>query len=228
MRTLLIVLLLAVSSKAVAECGKLCDRYWCQTATKADVWVELNSGADVMARDRFGNTPLHFAAMQGLQCFNILLSASADVMARNDYGYTPLHYAYGDPANIKALLTAGADIMARSKNGLTPLHSAAKFGSSENIQVLLAAGADMMARSKNGLTPLHSAAQDHGLLVLYPHHPPKEASASSENIQVLLAAGADAKAKSKNGKTPWDLAQENKDINRQEKGYWMLNDANYN
>ena len=47
------------------------------------------------------------------------------------------------------------------------------------------------------------------------------------NIQALLDAGADAKAKNKEGKTPWDLAQENEKL-KGTKGYWALNDAQYN
>ncbi|MDC0431101.1 ankryin, partial [Paracoccaceae bacterium] len=46
-------------------------------------------------------------------------------------------------------------------------------------------------------------------------------------IQALLDAGADAKAKNKKGETPWDLAQNNKDL-KGTKGYWALNDAQYN
>ena len=82
------------------------------------------------------------------------------------------------------------------------------------MQAELDAGADVMARNKYGYTPLHSAA-NHG---------------TPANIQALLAAGADAKAKNKEGKTPWDLAQENEKLKgtKGTKGYWALNDAQYN
>jgi ankyrin repeat protein len=49
----------------------------------------------------------------------------------------------------------------------------------------------------------------------------------STTIQPLLEAGADSKAKNEEGKTPWDLAQENEKI-KGTKGYWALNDAQYN
>ena len=68
-----------------------------------------------------------------------------------------------------------------------------------------------MARNEYGSTPLHSAAS--GL--------------NPANIQALLDAGADAKTKNKNGKTPWDLAQENEEL-KGTKGYWALNDGQYN
>ena len=68
-----------------------------------------------------------------------------------------------------------------------------------------------MARGEDGQTPLHLTAR---------YGPP-------ENIQVLLDAGAHAKAKNKKGETPWDLAQKNEKL-KGTKGYWALNDAQYN
>ena len=69
----------------------------------------------------------------------------------------------------------------------------------------------MAARYQYGSTPLHKAA-GHG---------------SAEGIKALLDAGADAKSKDNDGKTPWDLAQENEYL-KGTKGYWALNDAQYN
>jgi ankyrin repeat protein len=68
-----------------------------------------------------------------------------------------------------------------------------------------------MARDKFGLTPLHRTAQ----------------SGNPANIKALLAVGADAKAKDEESKTPWDYAQENEKL-KGTKGYWALNDAQYN
>ena len=106
--------------------------------------------------------------------------------------------------------------MARDKLGHTPLHTAASAGFGDppaKIQALLDAGADVMARDKDGWTPLHRAA----------HCLPCWAGV----IQVLFIAGADAKAKNKNGYTPWDIAQKNEKL-KGTKGYWALNDAQYN
>ena len=79
-----------------------------------------------------------------------------------------------------------------------------------DVRTELDGGADVMSRDEDGGTPLHGAAQ-HG---------------TSANIQPLLDAGADAKAKNEAGKTPWDLAQENEKL-KGTKGYWALNDAQY-
>jgi len=99
--------------------------------------------------------------------------------------------------------------MARDNYGWTPLLLAA-VTTPANIQALLAAGADVMARSKYGWTPLHWAAVT-----------------NPANIQALLDAGADAKAKNEEGETPWDLAKKNEKL-KGTKGYWALNDAQYN
>ena len=123
MRTLLIAFLMTLATQAGAEYGKLCDREWWEQATTADFNAELNSGADVMARDEDGGTPLHWAA------------------------------GSGTPENIQVLLEAGADVMATRVDGQTPLHSAAWFGNSKGILVLLVAGAEPKAKNQYGQTP---------------------------------------------------------------------------
>ena len=79
------------------------------------------------------------------------------------------------------------------------------------MQAELDAGADVMARTEDGWTPLHIAAE----------------YGTPEIIQALLDAGADAKAKDIFGHTPWDYAQKNDQL-KGTKGYWALNDAQYN
>ena len=143
------------------------------------------------------------------------LVSGVDVMSRNADGFTPLHSAsmHGTNEIIQALLAAGADITARHECGSTPLHSAASFGTAETIQALLDAGADVMAEEGDGWTPLHRAASCF--------------ECPSENIRLLLAAGASVMAKDEDEKTPWDYAKENEKL-KGTKGYWALNDAQYN
>ena len=83
-----------------------------------------------------------------------------------------------------------------------------------DVQSEFDAGADVMARTEDGWTPLHYAAKCYFVC-------------KSGAIQALLDAGAAAKVKNKEGKTPWDLAQENEYL-KGSKGYWALNDAQYN
>ena len=129
MRAAIIALLLTFASQAAADCAKLCDDEWWKTATTANVQAELSGGADVMARDENGRTPLHRAAWSSTPAnIQALLAAGADVMARNEYGTTPLHVAAsgGTPANIQALLAAGADAKAKNKEGKSPWDLAQK------------------------------------------------------------------------------------------------------
>ena len=58
MRAILTAILLTIASQAGAECGNLCNEIWLETATEADVQAELDAGVDVMARDKYGDTPL--------------------------------------------------------------------------------------------------------------------------------------------------------------------------
>jgi ankyrin repeat protein len=74
----------------------------------------LEAGADVNARDKAGDTPLHWAAAEntGTAVINALLQAGAVVNARDRYGWLPIHTAADrnpNPDIIDALLKAGAD-----------------------------------------------------------------------------------------------------------------------
>ena len=124
MRAAPIALMLAIASQAGAECGKLCDYDWGQTATAADVQTEIDAGADVNARTEYAGltTPHLFLPNGAPEIIQTLLTAGADVTARDEYGFTPLHRAASrdTSANIQALLAAGADAKAKGKFGQTP------------------------------------------------------------------------------------------------------------
>ena len=153
----------------------------------------------VAMRAALGIILLTFASQAGADCGNLCV-------------YTWMKSA--TEADLQAELSGGADVMARDELGWTPLHWAAYGGNPANVQALLDAGADVMARNVDGRTPLHWAAK-----CIYGCKPGV--------IQALLDSGADAKTKNKNGKTPWDLAQENDSL-KGTKGYWALNDSQYN
>jgi len=71
----------------------------------------INSGANIMAKDKDGNTPLHFASMMGNDSVvHKLLSKGANVNAMDNQGVTPIFLAnycgHGKVVNI--LRNAGA------------------------------------------------------------------------------------------------------------------------
>ena len=101
-------------------------------ATSGDVVaVLLAGGADIHARDSFGNTPLHIAAYHNAgEAAVALLQHGADV-----------HAGRGDDAD----------------RPTTPLHNAAHLLNLEVVRVLLDHGADVNRASGFG-TPLHEVA----------------------------------------------------------------------
>ena len=131
----------------------------------------LQAGADVHARNEYGETPLHRLASDVInqagypfdRVIAAFVEAGADLEARDRYGNTPLFDgAWRSRGNTgtalaRALLEAGADVNARAPAGSTPLHRAAHDGSAELVSLLAEAGADLHATDSLGRTPLHWA-----------------------------------------------------------------------
>lgn len=88
----------------------------------------LAAGADPMARNVAGRTPLHRAAEGGhLRCVRVLLaSGSLDVDVRDNMGNTPLYMAAagGQLATFRALAETGADLRAVNNKRANALHTA--------------------------------------------------------------------------------------------------------
>lgn len=122
----------------------------------------VSRGADVRAKDKNDQIPLHLAAKCGNYSVNEkLVSKGADIHAKDNAGNTPLHNAAygGNDAIAELLISHGADVHAKNNDGWTPLHSATKDWT-YGIQVaklLVSHGADVHAKDKNGKTPLDIA-----------------------------------------------------------------------
>lgn len=89
----------------------------------------LGKGADLNARSKDGETPLHSAVRAGNRAgIEVLLAGSAAIDLPNNDGDTPLLLAVklGRDEIAAVLIRNGADVNARDKNGLTALHYAAE------------------------------------------------------------------------------------------------------
>jgi len=203
------------------------------------------NGSAVQARDKFGWTPLHWAAAYNTSAVvDVLLSEGADLTSRGEGGLTPLHLAASnnESASVaEVLIAAGSDVLARDDDGLTPLHMAAADNSSAITLSLLAAKSEIEARDNNGRTPLHwSALQEENLATKFLRDTDRETSKASELksfirwsgsskssvIASLIGSGAIASVQDDDGKSPFDYVEDNERLEGQP-GYWLLNEARF-
>lgn len=182
----------------------------------------IERGAEVNARDTFGQTPLHIAAYVGnapLVDFLLKKGADADLADRN--GRSPLHLAARrDHQKVVQLLMArGAQVNRKDIKGLTPLHLAVtrKENSGGTTRQLILQGAAVNEVDSDGWTPLFYAR-------------------SIDTAKLLIDAGADIMKKDKEGrallhrlvcgnKNPTDLASEDRTQLYELKGILASNES---
>lgn len=151
--------------------------------------VLLESGSDVNATDKDGNTPLHRAAANNhIATCKLLLDHGAEINSQNADGVTPLHQAARreQRETCALLLEHGADVNAKDQWGDTPLHWAVWYEATQIIGVLLHPGADPNVQDEDGRTPLHMAAK----------------RGHKETCALLLEHGADPDVRNADGRTP--------------------------
>jgi uncharacterized protein len=124
---------------------------------RATVDVLLAAKANVNAKNRFGDTPLMVAALNGrLEIVRRLRMQGAELEPR---GWTPLIYAAtgGHDDVVAYLLDQGANINAQSPNGTTALMMAVRESRASTFDLLLRRGADVQRRNENGASALEWA-----------------------------------------------------------------------
>ncbi|KAI8909488.1 ankyrin repeat protein [Gorgonomyces haynaldii] len=122
----------------------------------------LKSGANINAKDKLGDTPLHIAAKAGnidkgnIPFCQFLLDSGAQINSKNSQGLTPLHSAIqtGQIPTAQFLIEKGADIKAKTDGGWTVLHLAAETGNLAACKLLIQLGADPNWRDGKKKTPM--------------------------------------------------------------------------
>lgn len=94
----------------------------------------IEQGADVNARDRNGDTPLHLASRSAekMEIVSLLIEGGANINVQDEDGDTPLHdalFLLGNTELASFLIKRGADASIKNKNGQAPFH----FNSFEKV-----------------------------------------------------------------------------------------------
>ncbi|OAD54217.1 hypothetical protein WN48_08215 [Eufriesea mexicana] len=160
-----------------------------------DELVEKNGLSVLSARDEWGYTPAHWAALdRNIEVMRYLIERNGpvDLPCLGTQGPRPIHWAcrQGHSAIVQLLLKAGVAVNAADFKGLTPLMTACMFGRFVTATVLLGSGALGHLTDINGDTALHWAA--------YKGH--------AELIRLLMYSGVDLQKPDYFGSTPLHLA----------------------
>ena len=163
-------------------------------------WVQrlLALGIPSFARDSFGRTAAHHAAMFGhddvLRALIRTLEPPMPSVVPSTVGDPVFGHGWEESGPWRAwfddVLFRLESVNAADEQGLTALHLAAREGHAPAAQVLLDAGADPTIAAGDGSTPLHHAAR----------------AGAGAVVELLLARGAHVDDRDTLGRTPREVA----------------------
>ena len=196
-------------------------------STPAIMKLLLEAGADIEAKNRFGQRPLHWA-FASVERTRLLLDRGASINSQASDGRTALYLAASQRHSedvLTLLLEKGADPNLATTNGRTPLMAAASGGAVPLMRRLIERKANVNALSGTNSVALMDAASSKNL----------------EAVNLLLAHGANASARTKRNQTALAMAamygsedivrvllERGADVNvRDERGYSPLMYAAY-
>jgi len=136
-----------------------------QSATS---FLEQCPSAEINKQDHKGNTPLHYACLEGQEeLVQLLLDNNAAVDSQNFVGETALFLAasYGRDGVVMMLLEHGANASISTIDGVSPVHMASANGLCSTLEVLYRYGSFMNIQDDCGDTPLHYAVREGQLKV---------------------------------------------------------------
>ncbi|KAL7300569.1 hypothetical protein TKK_0006563 [Trichogramma kaykai] len=141
------------------------ENYESFTTKFFDISRKKGQPVQINARDKKGQTPLHYAVYKGnVRIIKSLLERGADANVADTEGLTPLHICCDSHSayyifRISSEKEQQVQVNARDNLGRTPLHYAVFTCRIDFVTMLLTKGADPNSADAEGVTPLHIICQ---------------------------------------------------------------------
>ncbi|XP_009331359.1 PREDICTED: ankyrin repeat domain-containing protein 6 isoform X3 [Pygoscelis adeliae] len=196
--------------KVTGKSKALWDGSWHGFSQSAKVLVK--AGANVLAKNKAGNTPLHLACQNShSQSTRVLLLGGSRADLKNNAGDTCLHVAarYNHLPIVRVLLSAFCSVHEKNQAGDTALHVAAALNHRKVVKLLLEAGADASVVNNAGQTPLEVARQ---------HNNPEVALLLTKASQGSVSAADDTPSSDQPPQRKSDLKDEPRSTSPDPKG----------